>query len=194
MAGTAQHAGMDFRCLRSGWIALRGVAHRLARAGVQGVLLAPALALLLSVSAVRADDSAPMRLRRDPQQILEAVARRMNVTLRADVALPRIYFESTTPLEQFQDAIAPQWHFRPPLFANAYVAERNEIYLMDDPAYYRRMRRTLDESLAHEFAHYLQVNYFAANLADETCENEAVAVQMAFRLAADDDAPGETSG
>ena len=60
--------------------------------------------------------------------------------------------------------IAPQWHFRPPLFANAYVVARNEIYLMDEPAYYRRMHRTLDESLAHEFAHYLQVTYFAADL------------------------------
>ena len=61
------------------------------------------------------------------------------------------------------------------------MVARNEIYLADDPAYYRRLRRTLDESLAHEYAHYLQVRYFAANLADETCETEAVAVQFAFR-------------
>jgi hypothetical protein len=116
----------------------------------------------------------------------------MNVTLRPDRPLPRIYFESSTSLEQFQDAIAPQWHFRPPLFANAYVVARNEIYLMDDPSYYRRMRRTLDESLAHEFAHYLQVMYFAADLADETCEGEAIAVQIAFRDA-QEGVPGETS-
>jgi len=43
------------------------------------------------------------------------------------------------------------------MFANVYVMARNEIYLMDDAGYYRRIRRTLDESLAHEFAHYLQV-------------------------------------
>ena len=54
------------------------------------------------------------------------------------------------------------------------------------------MRRTLDESLAHEFAHYLQVTYFAADLADETCEHEAIAVQIAFRDARDL-APGERS-
>jgi hypothetical protein len=61
-----------------------------------------------------------------------------------------------------------------------YVVTRNEIYLTDDPRYYRRLRRTLDESLAHEFAHYIQTRYFGANLADETCEVEAVAVQFAF--------------
>jgi hypothetical protein len=138
----------------------------------------------------RADDTAPIRLQNDPNEILAEVARRMNVTLRPDRPLPRVFFESSTPIEQFQNAIAPQWHFRPPLFANAYVVARNEIYLMDDPTYYRRMRRTLDESLAHEFAHYLQVMYFAADLADETCEHEAIAVQIAFREA-QHHAPGE---
>jgi hypothetical protein len=61
-----------------------------------------------------------------------------------------------------------------------YVVARNEIYLTDDARYYRRLRRTLDESLAHEFAHYIQVRYLGANLADEGCEVEAVAVQFAF--------------
>jgi hypothetical protein len=52
---------------------------------------------------------------------------------------------------------------------------------LDDPGYYRRIRRTLDESLAHEFAHYLQVRYFASNLVDESCETQAVSIQIAFR-------------
>ena len=181
-AAALQHSGMDSQCFRS----------CLAR-GFGALRCAALLALLaLLTPLARAEDTAPIRLQTDPHEILTAVARRMNVTLRPDRPLPRIYFESSTPLEQFQDAIAPQWHFRPPLFANAYVVARNEIYLMDDPAYYRRMRRTLDESLAHEFAHYLQVMYFAADLADETCENEAVAVQIAFRDA-QEQAPGENS-
>jgi hypothetical protein len=173
---------MDLQCFRS--CLARGFG------AIRWAALIAFLALFMPLA--RAGDTAPIRLQNDPNEILAAVARRMNVTLRPDRPLPRIYFESSTSLEQFQDAIAPQWHFRPPLFANAYVVARNEIYLMDDPSYYRRMRRTLDESLAHEFAHYLQVMYFAADLADETCEGEAIAVQIAFRDA-QEQAPGETS-
>ena len=148
----------------------------------RGVVLAALLGLLLGLhGTVGADSSARARLQHDPRYILESVARQMNVTLRDDEPLPRIHFESSTPLAQFQDAVAPQWHFRPPMIANVYVVARNEIYLADDPDYYRRLHRTLDESLAHEFAHYLQVRYFAANLSDESCETAAIAVQFAFR-------------
>jgi hypothetical protein len=77
------------------------------------------------------------------------------------------------------------------MVANVYVVARNEIYLSDDAGYYRRLRRTLDESLAHEFAHYLQVRYFGANLADESCETEAVAMQIAFR---DENRPSHAPG
>jgi hypothetical protein len=145
------------------------------------LLQAAAGAALLVSAGAGADDTARVTLQHDPLYILESVARQMNVTLRPDEPLPTIHFESSTPLAQFQDAVAPQWHFRPPMIANVYVVARNEIYLADDPSYYRRLRRTLDESLAHEFAHYLQVRYFAANLGDESCETEAVAVQFAFR-------------
>jgi len=151
---------------------------RLLRATVR---IALSCGLLASGNLAGADGGRRMVLEHDPHYILEAVARKMNVTLDPNQALPRIYFESSTPLEQFRGAIAPQWGIRPPVFANAYVAARNEIYLSDDPGYYRRTRRTLDESLAHEYTHYLQVHYFAANLADEGCETEAVAVQIAFR-------------
>jgi hypothetical protein len=151
-------------------------------------------AVLAFVSAAHADDASPVRLQHDPRYILESVARQMNVTLRDNISMPRIYLESDTPLAQFQEAVAPQWHFRPPLFANAYATARNEIYLSDDAGYYRRVHRTLDESLAHEFAHYLQVRYFDADLADETCETEAVAVQQAFREENwMPSAPGETT-
>ncbi len=104
----------------------------------------------------------------------------MNVTLRPDVPLPKIFLESNTPLRQFQQAIAPQWKFRPHVFANAYAVERNEIYLSDDPRYYKKRNRTLDDSLAHEFVHYIQVRYRNDDLADESCEMEAIAQQLAF--------------
>jgi hypothetical protein len=152
-----------------GWTALLRVAL------TAGLLLTAA-----SAGTASADPAERVTLRFEARYILESVARQMNVTLRPDEPLPAIHLESTTPLVQFQDAVAGQWKFRPPLFANVYVIARNEIYLTDDPRYYRRLRRTLDESLAHEFAHYIQARYFGANLADEGCEVEAVAVQFAF--------------
>lgn len=137
--------------------------------------VAPAAAGETGESARRA------KLRFDPQFILAQVARRMNVALRPEIPVPTIFVESRTPLRQFQDAIAPQWHFRPHVFTNAYVTARNEIYLIDDAAYYARPGRTIDGSLAHEFAHYLQVMYLRSDLADPTLETEAVAVQRAFQ-------------
>src|SRR5512134_2186929 len=113
----------------------------------RGAVLGALLGLLLGLhGTVGADPTARARLQHDPRYILESVARQMNIKLRDDEPLPRIHFESSTPLAQFQDAVAPQWRFRPPMIANVYVIARNEIYLADDPAYYRRLHRTLDES------------------------------------------------
>jgi len=123
----------------------------------------------------------PAKLRFDSQFILAEVARRMNITLRPEIPVPAVFFESTTALRQFQEAIGGQWQFRPHVFANAYAAARNEIYLIDEGAYYERVGRTLDDSLAHEFAHYLQVMYLNANLADPSLETDAVAVQHGFQ-------------
>lgn len=123
----------------------------------------------------------PMELRADPRLVLEAVARHMNVVLRREIPLPAIRFESTTPLARFQDAMQGQWGFRPQVFVNAYAVASNEIYLTDDAAYYVRLGRSLDESLAHEYAHYIQVRYLKADLADEGCELQAIAVQMWVR-------------
>lgn len=125
----------------------------------------------------------PLKLRFDPRFILEVVARQMNVTLRPGIPVPEILLESTTPLRRFQKAIATQWGFEPHVFANAYAVATNEIYLMDHAAYYARRNRTLDDSLAHEYAHYLQVCYFNADLADPSLEIDAIAVQEGFKAA-----------
>jgi hypothetical protein len=123
----------------------------------------------------------PATLRFEPRDILEAVASDMNVSLRPDVPVPEVLLESTTPLQRFQDAISAQWGFRPHVYANAYAISTNEIYLMDDASYYARRKRTLDDSLAHEFAHYIQVRYLNADLSDPSYEIDAVALQDAFR-------------
>jgi len=138
-------------------------------------------ALLAATGRAGSGEPGRMTLHYEPRFILEEVARKMNVELRADEPLPTIHFESRTPLVRFQDAVAPQWKFRPPRFANVYVVARNEIYLTDDPGYYRRLHRSLDESLAHEFTHYVQVRYQGASLDDESAELQAVSVQYAFR-------------
>ncbi len=125
--------------------------------------------------------SEPLRFTFDPQFVLEQVARHLGVTLRPDVGPPAVFLESATPLAQFQDAIARQWGFRPESFGNAYAVARNEIYLIDDPSVYARIGRTIDESLAHELAHYVQLRYLSADLSVPTWEHEAVAAQDWFR-------------
>jgi hypothetical protein len=139
-----------------------------------------ALAVALLPAADAGEPVQPIRLQFDPAHILQAVAHRMNVTLRPEIPLPTILLQSRTPLARFQNAIAVQWKFRPPVYSNAYVVARNEIYLMDDPSYYVRINRTLDESLAHEFAHYIQVHYQNADLEDPSCESDAIAAQSLF--------------
>lgn len=141
-----------------------------------------AMSLCFNINGVSAGGirTATVTLRLDPYVILQQVAQQMNVTLRPDVPLPKIFLESNTPLRQFQRAIAPQWKFRPHVFANAYAAERNEIYLSDDARYYKKRNRTLDDSLAHEFVHYIQVRYRNDNLEDDSCEMEAIDMQLSF--------------
>ena len=141
-------------------------------------------ALALPSPAVAGDSVAPaepVKLRFDPRFVLEAVAQRMDVTLRPDVPLPAVFVESMVPLRQFQDAMEVQWQFRPHLVANAYAIARNEIYLSDDPSYYRRFKRTIDDSLAHELVHYIQAQYFQEDLASDSCEVQAAEIQRWFR-------------
>ena len=141
-----------------------------------------ALAACLCPAAARADDfhARPVKLRYEPRYILQAVARQMNVALRPEIPVPTVHLESSTPLRRFQDAMAAQWRFRPRVFTNAYAVARNEIYLMDDAAYYARHNRTLDASLAHEFAHYIQVHYLNADLREPSWETDAIAAQQRF--------------
>ena len=142
---------------------------------------AVAASLAPAVAGEDAAPLAPVKLRFDPPFVLELVARRMQVTLRPDVPLPAIFVESTVPLRQYQDAMEAQWRFRPPVVSNAYAIERNEIYLSDDASFYRRLKRTIDDSLAHELVHYVQAKYFNEDLSTDGCEIQAAEVQRWFR-------------
>jgi hypothetical protein len=144
-----------------------------------------ATALAASLGAAVAGDrhavAAPVKLRFEPRFILETVASRMNITLRPEVPLPAVFLESRTPLAQFQKAMAGQWPFPPPMIANSYSIATNEIYLSDDSSFYLRLKRTLDDSLAHEFVHYIQSKYFREDLTTDGCEMQAVEIQRWFR-------------
>lgn len=139
-----------------------------------------ALATILASASV-ANATEPARLRFDPQFVLAQVAGRLGVRLDPAIAAPEVHLESATPLARFRNAIGTQWGFVPHVFGNAYAIERNEIYLIDEPSYYARLGRTIDDSLAHEFAHYVQVRYLGADLSALEWETDAVAVQTWFR-------------
>lgn len=133
--------------------------------------------------AAKALRKKPAVLRYSPECVLKAVALLMGQKYRPDIPLPKIFFESSVPLKQFQDAVEPQWGQRPARLSNVYVWSRNEIYLMDDAAWYAAHERAMDDSLAHEFVHYIQDRYrgWDLSLDDPGYEPQAVEFQTLFR-------------
>jgi hypothetical protein len=138
--------------------------------------------ILLFSSLANAEGKVAMPLKYSTECILQAVAMKKHISLRPEIAVPPVFVESKVPLKQFQDAIEPQWHLRPDSFLNAYIFARNEIYLLDDLEYYQKHERYIDDSLAHELTHYVQVMYQHADLnEDDSLEGEAIDVQTWFR-------------
>jgi hypothetical protein len=125
----------------------------------------------------------PARPVLDKDCVLRAAAFRMKITPDAEKPKPAIHFAGETPLKLFQDSIEPQWGIRPDIILNAYTESNNKIFLIDDAAYYAKMGRFIDDSLAHEYAHYLQVIYKGIPMKEftEWEESEAVSVQTWFR-------------
>ncbi|MCX5795254.1 MAG: hypothetical protein NTY77_07170 [Elusimicrobia bacterium] len=119
----------------------------------------------------------------DLQCIFEGVLAIMKVAPRSDAAMPPLYLQDKTPLKQFQDAVEPQWQMRPDMYLNVYVAARNEIYVLNEAQYYQRVGRFVDDSIAHELVHYVQVMYRKIPIEqfDDGMEGEAVSVQTEFR-------------
>lgn len=126
---------------------------------------------------------AAVKPRYEARFILEAILERKGRAFDPDKPFPEIRLESETDLVAFQDAIEPQWGFRPSAITNAYIADRNVIYLLDDPTYYASYGRCIDDSLAHELAHYIQVVYRGWKLdgADDSLEWDAIDQQRWFR-------------
>lgn len=134
-----------------------------------------------SIALVHPSPERVVTLRHDPQFVLQVVARHMGIELSSKIPLPAVLLESRTPLARLQAATERQWGFRPAVFVNAYAAAGNEIYLIDDAELYERRAATPDDSLAHEFVHYLQANYLREALDSDWAETRAVEIQQWFR-------------
>ncbi|MBC7742278.1 MAG: hypothetical protein H7061_08775 [Bdellovibrionaceae bacterium] len=150
---------------------------------VQIVLLIFSLFTMNGVAATKKVKPAPAPavLQFTPEAILAEVLKKKNLELRPQLPLPKLNLQSQTSLKKFQDDIEPQWNMRPDVFTNAYAFKTNQIFLMDQAAYYKKTNRCIDDSLAHELMHYVQVMYQNADLADESLESEAVDIQTWFR-------------
>lgn len=99
--------------------------------------------------------------------------------------LPSIHLESRTTLAEFQEAVRPQ-EPHATVFSNFFAVAANKIFLIEDEPYYTRLKRHIEDSLAHEYAHYLQVTYLGytvANLATDDAEFMAVEYQNNYRAA-----------
>lgn len=139
--------------------------------------------LLLALFAPLTSFAEAMPLTYSTECVLKAILKHKGLEFRPEIEIPKLTVESKSSLKEFQDALEPQWKMRPDNFTNAYAAHRNEIFLMDDLAYYQRTKRFVDDSLAHELQHYVQVKYRGWDLdgADDSLELDAVNVQTWFR-------------
>ncbi len=113
--------------------------------------------------------------------VLDKVLEYKKLDRKSSILNPKVYYKSQIKLKQFQDAIEKQWGQRPKEITNAFAIENNEIYLLDDADYYQRTKRCIDDSLAHEIVHFVQVKYQNYDINDESLEWEAVEIQTWFR-------------
>ncbi len=121
------------------------------------------------------------QLKYQPEFIFSQVLQRKNAELDSTKPFPEIKYASRSTLKEFQDDIEPQWGIRPDVITNAYVVQKNIIYLLDDQSYYEKNQRCMDDSLAHELTHYVQSKYKGWDLNDDSLEMDAIDVQTWFR-------------
>lgn len=113
--------------------------------------------------------------------ILSRILEYKSLAYKPEVSIPTVKLSSEATLKEFQDDVEPQWGFRPTAITNVYVVHLNKIYLFDDKAYYTKHKRCIDDSLAHELAHYIQVQYRKWDLNDDSLEWDAIDTQNWFR-------------
>ena len=117
-------------------------------------LLALSLAVLFAGPAAAADEVAALKY--EPRCVFEAVSRRMKAPVRPELTAPAVFYASKT----------------------------GEVFLIDEAGYYARLKRSPDDSLAHELAHHMQAVYDRADFTQDlngSYEEEAVDIQTWFR-------------
>jgi hypothetical protein len=135
----------------------------------------------ISSFSLHARPPVPAKLKYSLEFLFSKVLEKKNVPINTKIEFPQFYFESNTSLKQFQDAIEEQWGQRPQYFTNAFSVKNNEIYILDDAAYYKKHQRCMDDSVVHELVHFVQVKYFNWDLSDESLEWDAIDIQTEFR-------------
>lgn len=134
----------------------------------------------VSLSALSAAPK-PAQMRHSEDFILNKVLKMTKQEKRADIPAPEVYYKSSTPLSQFQNAIENQWGSRPAIFLNGYAAQYNEIYLMDDAYAYKAMGRCAEAALAHEMVHYVQYQYRGRDIGRHHNEPEAKMIEKEYQ-------------
>lgn len=138
--------------------------------------------LFTSHSLVAAETLWPQdKVQKSRDCIFQIVAKKMNVQINPAKKRAALKLQGTTSLKEFQNAMEKFWGWRPDAFMNAFNPVTNEIYLHTIARHYLSNGRSIYDSLAHEYAHYIQLNYLGRDLEDEYNENEAVDVQTWFR-------------
>lgn len=140
--------------------------------------------LLAALLALPASAASPLVY---PERcIFEAVAARMRAKVDPAKPLPRVKFKSSTGYEEFKSDYRteypdPFWTL-PDGIMNLLLPRTNIIYLDDLHQYTNG--RSVTESAAHEYAHYVQWNYLGADFASvdaDRLEGDAIQVQFWFR-------------
>lgn len=116
-----------------------------------------------------------------PDSILRAILSYKQLDHRPEIPMPTIIMASKADLKKFQDEVESQWNMRPKLISNVFIVSVNKIYLNDDKSYYDRVKRCIDDSLAHELTHYIQAKYRGWSLDDDSLESDAIDTQTWFR-------------
>ena len=117
-------------------------------------LAALSLTVLLAAPAAAAEPVAALKY--EPRCVFEAVSRRMKAPVRPELTAPAVFYASKT----------------------------GEVFLIDEAGYYARLKRSPDDSLAHELAHHMQGVYDGVDFSKDltgSYEEEAIDIQTWFR-------------
>lgn len=145
---------------------------------MKSIFILTILFSLLTTPLVQAETVKPIY---SSHFVLSRILEYKNLSFNAEIPLPEVQLSSDANLEEFQNDVEPQWGFRPDQITSVYVVRLNKIYLYDDKTYYSDHQRCIDDSLAHELAHYVQVQYRKWDLNDDSLEWDAVDTQNWFR-------------